>query len=140
MLLSKKGAALLQVLLVTAVLAGIATLLLRVSISHAKTSRTVRRQISAQMLIESCATEVNAFWMVKSPETFARDIEQCIMYCNSTLPREKCPEEDMFQQREFHCRQTSLNGANYNVTARIEDSGTEAGCKITYTISDAQNL
>ena len=142
MLLSKKGAALLQVLLVTAILAGLASLLLRVSIARANSSRGVRRLVSSQVLIESCATEVNMFWAAKKPETFARDIDQCIMYCKHDNVTDECPSTPVDARvTEYHCKQRSFNSINYDVTATISNSNTAAGCKITYTIeSNAKYL
>ena len=49
MLHNKRGAALLQVLLVTVVLAGMATMLLRANLSRTTTSRQTRRAVSAPM-------------------------------------------------------------------------------------------
>ena len=54
MLKNKKGAALMQVLLITAILAGMATLLLRNSLTRTISSRKTRRNVSAEMLIQSC--------------------------------------------------------------------------------------
>ncbi len=81
MLHNKKGAALLQVLLVTVVLAGMATMLLRASLSRTTTARQTRRAVASQMLINSCQAEVSALWAVKSPERFAKDLASCLMYC-----------------------------------------------------------
>ena len=81
---NKKGAALLQVLLITAVLAGIATMLLRASLSRTTAARKTRRTVSAQMLVNSCMAEVNTIWSIKSPDVCARDLNQCTMYRNST--------------------------------------------------------
>ena len=78
---NKKGAALLQVLLVTVILAGMATMLLRASLSRTTAARKTRRTVSAQMLVNSCMAQVNNMWAAKSPEMFARDMSQCIMYC-----------------------------------------------------------
>ena len=87
---NKKGAALLQVLLVTVILAGMATMLLRASLSRTTAARKTRRTVSAQMLVNSCMAQINSMWAAKSPEMFARDMNQCIMYCkdaSTLLPR-----------------------------------------------------
>lgn len=84
MLRTKKGAALLQVLLVTVVLAGMATMLLRASLSRTTTARHTRRSVAGQMLINSCQAEVSAMWGVKSQERFVKDLASCWMYCKCT--------------------------------------------------------
>ena len=89
MLHNKKGAALLQVLLVTVVLAGMATMLLRASLSRTTTARQTRRAVASQMLINSCQAEVSAMWAIKSPERFAQDLAGCWMYCKCSPKAEE---------------------------------------------------
>lgn len=84
MLKNQKGAALLQVLLITVVLAGMATMLLRASLSRTSGARQTRRSVSSQLYINACMAEVNTFWTLKSPEAYARDMKQCIMYCGTS--------------------------------------------------------
>ena len=54
MLKNQKGAALLQVLLITVVLAGMATMLLRASLSRTSGARQTRRAVSSQLYINAC--------------------------------------------------------------------------------------
>ena len=77
MIKNKRGAALMQVLLITMILAGMATMLLRASLSRTASARKTRRAVTAEMLIESCMAEVNALWASKS------DIFPSISRCNS---------------------------------------------------------
>ncbi len=132
---NKKGAALLQVLLITAVLAGMATMLLRASLSRTTAARKTRRTVSAQMLINSCMAEVNTIWSIKSPEVFARDLRQCIMYCNSTNLTSACSTANSVKKHE--CKIT-IDGNEYTVTAEFtESSPTEDDgrkCELGYTI------
>lgn len=72
--LGKKGAALMQVLLITVILAGIATMLLRMGLSRTTSARRTRRLVNTQMLIESCMAEMNMVWASKTPEAFTRDL------------------------------------------------------------------
>ncbi len=85
MKMNKKGAALMQVLLITVILAGIATMLLRASLSRVSSSRKTRRSVSAQVLIQACMAEVNTLWSKKTPEAFRRDLQGDsngpFMYC-----------------------------------------------------------
>lgn len=84
MLHNKKGAALLQVLLITVVLAGMAAMLLRASLSRTTTARKTRRTVASQMLINTCQAEVSALWGIKSHDRFAKDLENCWMQCSCT--------------------------------------------------------
>lgn len=133
---NKKGAALLQVLLVTVILAGMATMLLRASLSRTTAARKTRRTVSAQMLVNSCMAQVNNMWAAKSPEMFARDMSQCIMYCKDASAG-TCPSAQV--EKTYKCN-ISLNGQTYAVTAAFDPSGTDAvinsdnKCKLTYTI------
>ena len=70
-----------QVLLVAAILAGIATMLLRASLSRTVSARKARVEVTAQALIESCMAEVNALWAAKTDEAFKRDYDEGNMYC-----------------------------------------------------------
>ena len=75
MKLNKKGAALMQVLLITIILAGIATMILRATLSRTSSARRTRRAVSAQVLIQTCMAEVNSLWSKKAPEAFRRDLQ-----------------------------------------------------------------
>ncbi len=133
---NKKGAALLQVLLVTAILAGMATMLLRASLSRTTAARKTRRTVSAQLLVQSCMAEVNTLWSLKSTETFARDLRQCLMYCDSSDVTSTCPAANSVRTHECSY---DLNGETYKVLAEFtttsptEDSSTK--CKLVYTIT-----
>ena len=78
--LNKRGVALLQVLIVAAILAGMSALSLRVVLSRTLTARQNRHTVSAQLLIDSCMNELNQLWASKDPETYARDLEYCCTY------------------------------------------------------------
>lgn len=138
MLSSKRGAAILQVLLVAAVLAGISALLLRASLSRSSSARQTRRTVAAQLEIESCMAQVNQLWSIKSPEVFARDMHECIFYCESSDPNAPCSADK--KVTEFRCPyvNTDAMGLNPQVTAMI--SGATGNCQITYTVNNAQNL
>ncbi len=135
MLNNKKGAALLQVLLVTVVLAGMATMLLRASLSRTTTARQTRRTVSAQLLVNACMAEVNTIWSSKKPAVFASDMNQCIMYCKTVPGATGCPENQ--KVKEYTCSTISLEGITYTVKATMD--GTKNGdgqCKLDYIIDD----
>lgn len=138
---NKKGAALLQVLLVTVVLAGMATMLLRASLSRSTSARQTRRTVSAQLLVHSCMVEVNALWAAKKPEVFQRDMSQCLMYCK-TAGSGTCANAQ--QVRSYTCQKQTISGVEYTVTANFEDDVPEANgweqCKLTYEISSEKDV
>ncbi len=94
MKLNKKGAALMQVLLVALILSGIATMLLRASLSRTTSARKTRRTVSAQVLIQTCMAEVNALWGAKTPEAYYRDMQGDsngpYMYCKTVNANGGC--------------------------------------------------
>lgn len=136
MLNNKKGAALLQVLLVTAVLAGMATMLLRASLSRTTTARQTRRTVSAKLLVNACMAEVNTLWNNKTPEAFANDMRQCIMYCEDGIVSGGCSKP----QYEYTCNDISLEGlGTYTVTAVMEQNSSpnaDGQCRMDFVIDD----
>ena len=138
MLANKKGAALLQVLLITVVLAGMATMLLRASLSRTSSMRQARRTVSAQLLINTCMAEINTLWSVKSADVFARDNAQCLMWCNASVT-EPCNVSGSSPNASRSSTCQVSNGDNtYNVQATFNDEGPASdGCKLTYTITNA---
>lgn len=139
---NNKGAALLQVLLITVILAGMATMLLRASLSRVTAARKTRRTVSAQMLVNSCMAEVNTLWSIKSSEAFSRDLRQCIMYCNSNNVTSVCSTANSVRTHTCHI---PVNGQTYDVTAEFTTTYPTADnarkCELTYTIeSDTDTL
>ncbi|MDD7579134.1 MAG: hypothetical protein PUK24_06290 [Elusimicrobia bacterium] len=136
MLNNKKGAALLQVLLVTVVLAGMATMLLRASLSRTTTARQTRRTVSAQLLVNACMAEVNTLWSNKTPAAFANDMKQCIMYCKSgSNPTAICTSSNSVT--EYTCQKITLEGVDYTVTAKMTGTQDANGqCRLDYHIND----
>ena len=143
MLLKKRGAALLQVLIVTAILAGMSAMILRLSLARTITSRQTRHVINAQMVIESCMAEVNAIWAAKKPEIYARDLAACQMCdpdSNDSLV--ECSEDNKSIHR---CAVELFEGVNFRVEAKMSsvagwtaESGTPP-CTIEYIITNKDN-
>jgi len=142
MLHNKKGAALLQVLLVTSVLAGLATMILRANLSRTLSARQTNRTTAAHMLINACQAEVNALWTAKKPDIFVRDMASCWMTCTADIEG-TCVNGS--NARRSHTCTIQGGGANkiYSVEARFttEIPGIE-GCKLEYSIKEkgASNL
>ncbi len=156
MLHNKKGVALLQVLMITAVLGGLCAMVLRISLDRTVASRKTRHTIAAQMAIESCMAEVNNIWALKNPTQYANDIQNCqyivpggtwdgssVTACDDGSPK----------SNEWYCRVTpaleyssgtgnAVSGTQYCVTATIApgSASSVSPCQITYAISDGVNL
>ena len=135
MLLNKRGAALLQVLIIAAILAGMSAMILRLTLSRTITSRQSRHVIAAQTVIESCMAEVNTFWAAKTSADYAADLAACRM-CKTTGGQ--CTATDTYT-----CSNIDIyaDSDNYTVTAKMESrSGSVTPpCKITYTITHTTN-
>ena len=126
MKLNKKGAALMQVLLITVILAGIATMLLRASLSRTTSARRTRRTVSAQALIQSCMAEVNSLWSKKTPEAFTRDLNgvgnggKPYMYCNGGSDPSTCPAANVVEK--YTCAIANpYGGSNFIVEAYFDE-------------------
>lgn len=127
MLHNKKGMALLQVLIISAVLAGLSTMILRATLSRTVMARQTRKTVSAQMVIESCMAEVNAWWAVKTPEVYANDLEDCRICSAEDIS--SCSDE---QGQQWTCTVKGPNADSYSVRADMSKDGSR--CKIEYTI------
>lgn len=118
---AKKGAALMQVLLVTVILAGMATMLLRAMLSRTTAARQTRKTVSSQMLVNSCMAEVNALWSAKTPEAFKRDMDLGIMYCSNSGGGTTCPAANRVFEHKCTERTDPLDSTvKYQVTAYFE--------------------
>ena len=135
MKLNKKGAALMQVLLITIILAGIATMILRATLSRTSSARRTRRAVSAQVLMQTCMAEVNSLWSKKTPEAFRRDLQGDdkgpYMYCNGgpcLVGAEKCPCPKENRVYTYTCTIDNLYGGDpYKVKAYFEKDNTASG-------------
>lgn len=131
---NKRGAALFQVLIVAAILAGISAMVLRASLSRTLTARQVRHTVSAQLLMESCMAEVNNLWAAKTPEQYAEDLAACRFYADEGAP------VTTFNCKSNNARsgRTDASFVSYNIVATISTS-TASACEIKYTIQKGTN-
>ena len=156
MLNNQKGAALMQVLLVTAILAGMATLLLRASLARTSSVRQTRQAVSTELLIESCQAQVNMMWSKKTPEAFARDLSGCWMNCKINPADDPWKPGDLYTNSlcntssnatpEYKCT-VPVQGGNITVKAKFSQpavDGTSAAepCQLTYSLdqTDSEKL
>lgn len=138
---NKKGAALMQVLLITVILAGIATMLLRATLSRTASARKTRRAVNGQILIQTCMAEINTLWSKKTPDAFRRDLKGDskngpYMYCSAPASDGTCPENK--QVREYTCNIKNPYGATtyYQVVASFEKDTSTNVWHLAYTIAD----
>ena len=107
-----------QVLLIVLVLAGVATMLLRVVLSRTSSARQTRRASSAEVLIQACMAEVSGLWANKTPEAFRRDMAgdatSPYMYCKELNGNGSCKTPS----RNYTCQYAAAEGGlTYTVTA-----------------------
>ena len=138
MRLNKKGVALLQVLIVVAVLASMVAMILRVVLSRSATARQTTQTVTAQMLIENCQGEVAYLWAIKKPEVYARDLSRCVMYCDKETVAECAAEPGTY--RRHACQQQAVYPVNMNTWSEFRVIAQFAGepdggrCQLTYTL------
>lgn len=135
---NKKGAALMQVLLITIILAGIATMLLRASLSRTTSARKTRRAVSGQVLIQACMAEVNTIWSKKTPEAFRRDMnvdseDGPYMYCSGTSTAADCPAAN--RVKDYVCTISNPHGNPYKVKASFEKDLSNGQWNLVYEIT-----
>lgn len=125
---NKKGAALMQVLLITIILAGICTMLLRASLSRTTSARKTRRTVSGQVLIQSCMAEINTLWSKKSPEKFTQDLANGVMYTNAAGENQSSYTCSINHggttvrvQASMRAR-SAVNGSGYDIVYEVLDS------------------
>lgn len=128
---NSKGAALMQVLLVTIVLAGMSAMLLRATLSRTMTVRQTRRNVSTQIMADSCMAEVNSLWAAKSVATFRSDFEGdargAYMYCAAYDNTGRCTSSGNDIHRFYDCTTPSIDGKSYTVRAWLYDTKGENG-------------
>ena len=123
---NNKGAALMQVLLVTVVLAGMAAMLLRATLSRTRTARHTRRSVSTQLMVDSCMAEVNSLWASKSPQAFLGDFNGdsrgAFMYCESYTDQGVC--DNATAHRYYDCNY-QIDNISYTVRAWLYDNASD---------------
>ena len=148
-----------QVLLITVILAGISTMLLRVVLSRNTSSRQTRRTVLSEQAIQSCMAEVNNLWAYKTPQAFRRDLLGIdnggvpYMYCvEPDLNTGACPNTDGNRRSEYICKFSegavgSEDQYLYTVRAsfrkeQVPDVANSAEAqfawKLVYTVEDAR--
>ncbi len=145
---NKRGVALLQVLMITVLIGGLAAMVLRAVLSRTTTSRQTRHTVASQLAIQTCMAEVNAIWALKTPEQYETDLTGCAKMIdtwsgNSSIT--DCDGNTPSNTAQWYCRVTPYtDGTEYCVTATIQQKdpaeSSASPCKITYTVKDGLDL
>ncbi len=135
-MLNKRGAALLQVLIISAVLAGLSAMILRATLSRTLSARRNRHTISAQMVIENAMAQINARWASLTPETYAKYLDLCILKCDEDDVAE-CNNED---NRIENITVPGADGNTHSVTVKFEKENETGKCVAEYSIENGTNL
>ena len=131
MLLNKRGVALLQVLIIVAILGGMMAMILRVVMSRTTTARQTYRTVTAQMLIESCMAEVNQIWATKTPQTYATDLEECCMYKEA----DACTQSHTCHTQKVYPLNMNVP-IDYSVVASMsKDAELNGRCNVKYMLT-----
>ena len=148
--LNKRGVALLQVLIISAILAGLSAMILRTTLSRQVAARRTRREVKAQMVIEYAMAYMNNLWALKTPEAYAEDLHNCKIVCahNNGEP-DDCHAQDLY----FNRSDLTINVPNaddVNTPYRVQvtfapcdgdDTSCQSGsCQVTYTILNGDKL
>ena len=146
MFLNKRGAALLQVLIVSALLAGMATMILRATLSRTLSARQARHSVFVQKMVENCMGQVSRVWAAKTPEAYARDLAACQM-CDTTADDDAdCPSAnvtvagvELEGNKVYQCGTISIGPVSAPVFAVISDEDGDP-CTITYVVPGVADL
>ncbi len=136
MMLNKRGAALLQVLIISAVLAGISAMVLRATLSRTVNARRTRHTISSQMIIENAMAQVNARWASLTPETYAKYLASCILKCNS----ENVEDCETDENRTTTISVPVADGSTRNVIVKFWKEEDTGKCVAKYSIVNGVDL
>lgn len=135
-MLNKRGAALLQVLIISAVLVGLSAMILRATLSRTLSARRMRHTLSSQMIIENAMAQINARWASLTPETYAEYLEHCILKCDKADVA-SCAADDQYRTETVVVPGVDTT---HTVTVRFaQEQGTD-NCIATYSIENGVDL
>ncbi len=135
-MLNKRGAALLQVLIISAVLAGLSAMILRATLSRTLSARRTRHTISSQMIIENAMAQINTRWASLTPETYAKYLELCILKCDKS--EVTACNDDAYRTEIIEV--PGMESNTYRVTVKFDKKTGEDNCVATYSIENGVNL
>lgn len=141
---NSRGAALLQVLMLSALLAGLSVMVLRATLSRQVTARQTRHAVGAEAAVEACNAEIQNMWAVMNPETYKNQLSSCLMPTQQAMPA-ACGEIDPpTDHKTWYCGVNPYNSAtkSYCVKAVIatREGGASSPCQISFAVEDGVNL
>ena len=74
---NNRGAALLHVLMLSALLAGLAVMVLRATLSRQVTARQTRHAVGVHQAVTACIAEINNMWGLMTPEQYETSLSSC---------------------------------------------------------------
>lgn len=132
---NKRGAALLQVLMLSALLAGLSVMVLRATLSRQVTARKTRHDVGVHEAIEACAAEIYNMWAVMTPDQYRTNLASC------SLPPMPTGTQNCLGQaaaaNEWYCRVNPYGTKEYCITAKMgtkETGETESPCQVSFTV------
>ena len=136
---NNRGAALLQVLMLSALLAGLAVMVLRATLSRQVTARQTRHAIGVHQAVTACIAEINNMWGLMTPEQYETSLSSCTMppYPSGALA---CGEAAV--AGEWYCHVDPFSDGGVCVTARMHtknpavDPHISSPCQIDFSIKD----
>lgn len=138
---NKRGAALLQVLMLSALLAGLSVMVLRATLSRQVTARKTRHDVGVHAAIEACAAEIYNMWAVMTPEQYKTRLSSC------SLPPMPAGTQSCAggaaASNEWYCRVNPYGTKTYCITAKMgpkEGGETESPCQISFKVHDGVKL
>jgi len=138
---NKRGAALLQVLMLSALLAGLSVMVLRATLSRQVTARKTRHDVGIHEAIEACAAEIYNMWAVMTPTQYQTNLGNCSL---PPMPAgtSSC-SGGAAVSNEWYCRVNPYGTKEYCITAKMSgnDTGfTDSPCKISFSVKDGVKL
>lgn len=132
---NNRGAALLQVLMLSALLAGLAVMVLRVTLSRQVTARQVRHSVGVRMAVSSCIAQINEMWAVMTPAQYEQSLNSCSM---PPYHGNNC-DGGAAVAGEWYCRVQPFNQqvcVTARMRAKLPEDSTDSPCRIDFTVKD----
>lgn len=134
---NNRGAALLQVLMLSALLAGLAVMVLRATLSRQVTARQTRHALGVHQAVTSCIAEINDMWALMTPDTYKDRLSTCSM---PPYPAGQPVCGDSAVAGEWYCQVNPFaEGSGVCVTARMRPkttTETNSPCEIEFVVKD----
>ena len=151
---NNRGAALLQVLMLSALLAGLSVMVLRAALSRQVMVRKTRHTIGLHMAVSACIAEINNMWAVMTPEQYETSLnmgaadwhDRCQMP-QKAVGTDCAGHAVSTADNAWYCRVRPYGSTEYCIKAQMfandptpGASETISPCRIEYTVYNGTNL